>query len=195
MSAFDPAAAEAIADEELADPSLDPEADLANEHRGEVDLVLNETRFVLRPSHSAMVAIEKRTGKSCLALATLTADGQLTLADATTITVECIKAWGSQVGDQVAANVDAERIGELIHEYGLMRVVLRLELVLLSAVTGGCKADGTPKEGEARPTTGADATPGVGKPDSRRPRSAGPRKRSGGQRHTSSGRPSNAGKK
>jgi hypothetical protein len=192
MNKLDIDAIEAVADELAAAP---PEPDTANETRGEVDIVLNETRFVLRPSHHAMVQVENLTGKSCLALAMQATDGDLTLGNATIITTEFIKAWGRAIGDPVAANVDQDRIGELIHEYGLMRVVLRLAYVLRLAVTGGVKADGTTKEGEAMPATGAIATPGAGSQGSRAPRSAGRRASSGTPRRTSSGPRSSAGKK
>lgn len=201
----DVAAVEAFADEAIASGIVDEEdtetlnrASPANQYRGEVDLVLNETRFVLRPSHQAMVAVEEQTGKSCLALAVEAADCKMTLRDATIITTLCIQAWGASTDDEagrVARAVDQERIGELIHEYGLMKVVLRLEIVLLNAVTGGCKKDGSPKEGEAPPTTGTDATPGVGKQGSRRSRSGGPQSSSGKPRRTSSGARSRSGKK
>lgn len=191
MSAAGLDAIEAIADELAASA---PEPDTANETRGEVDVVLNETRFVLRPSHHAMVQVENQTGKSCLALAVQASDGELTLGNATIITTEFIKAWGRATGDQVAANVDPERIGELIHEYGLMNVILRLAYVLQLAVTGGVKADGTTKEGEVMPATGAIATPGAGSQGSRPPRSAGRRASSGTPRPTSSGPRSSAGK-
>ncbi|MGE3304282.1 MAG: hypothetical protein AB7M12_14350 [Hyphomonadaceae bacterium] len=139
--------------------------DTANEVRGEVDLTLDGTQFVLRPSHTAMIAIEKATGKSCLALAGLAHDGEITLGDATIITTEMIKAWGVSRNDPVASNVDAQRIGELIHEFGLMKVVMRIALVLTNAVTGGVKADGTPKEGEVMAAPGTIEIPGAAEPE------------------------------
>lgn len=170
----------------------------ANETRGEVDLILNETRFVLRPSHTAIVEVEKQTGKSCLLLAQQTIDTDMTLRDATIITTEFIKAWGKE-GDtpeqRVAVVVDPERIGALIMDFGLLKVIGRLETVLLNAVMGGCTADGVFKEGEAMPAIGTIATLGAGLQASRVPPSAGRRGSSGTRPRTSSGRPSKRKKK
>jgi hypothetical protein len=141
----------------------------ANEERGEVDLELDGTRFVLRPSYEAVIAVEKATGKGILALAFAAKDGGISLTEAGIVTAELVRAWGRSTGEAVAANVDTDRITELIHVYGLMRVTLRLAIVLTNAVTGGCKSDGSPKddaEGEAKALTegkaeaSASASPG-----------------------------------
>lgn len=168
---------------------------VANETRGEVDLVLDSTRFVLRPSHEAILEVEKLTGKSSIALLYAASDGDLTAGDATTITTVFIRAWGKASGNQIAQNVDAGRIGELIHEYGLMNVTLRLVTVLGMAVTGGCKADGTFKEGEVTPATRMTAILGAGSLASRQSRSGGAPKNSGGRRRTNSGGRSKSGTK
>ncbi|HVQ09525.1 MAG TPA: GTA-gp10 family protein [Allosphingosinicella sp.] len=149
---------EALGDELLAD---DETAALvaagvtmgANGLRGEVDLILDGTRLVLRPSHEAIVEVEKLTRMSCLKLAQRAADAEMTLSEAALVVVELARAWGRATGDQVAQNLDAERVGQLLHTFGLMGVMLRLALVLQNAVTGGVNVDGTPKEGEAPPTT------------------------------------------
>jgi hypothetical protein len=173
-------------------PSPEP---VANEVRGEVDLILDHTRFVLRPSYEAVLAVEKETGKGLIALATAATDGALGLSDAALITAEFIRAWGRSVEDPVARAVDTGKIGELIHEYGLMRVTLRLAMVLTLAATGGCKNDGSPKEGEAQPTTEM-SQPVVGASQgSRAQRSAGRRASTGNRPRTSSGGLSKSSKK
>lgn len=167
----------------------------ANEKRGEVDLVLDSATFILRPSHEAILAIEGKTGRSAIALANAATDGEMTNKDAAIITTELIQAWGRAVDDPVAKNVDIERIGQLLHEYGIMRVILRLALVLTMAVTGGCKADGTPKEGEVMPVPGRKATPGAGSTESQLRRSGGRRTNSGARPRTSSGARTKSGAK
>lgn len=168
----------------------------ANELRGEVDLELDGIRFVLRPSYEASLAVEKRTGKGLVALATAAADGALGLSESAAITTEFIRAWGRSTDDKIAANVDEGRIGALIHEYGLMRVTLRLAVVLTLAATGGVKNDGSPKQGEARaPATGMEETLDGALLGSLPLPSDGPRTTSGAARRASSGRRSKSGRK
>lgn len=130
----------------------------ANEIRGEVDLELEGERFVLRPSYTALIEMEKATGHGLMALAGMAADGELTLTQAAKIVTLMIRAWGKATQNSRVQAVSEERIGELLFEYGLMRVNLRLFKVLGLAATGGCRSDGTPKEGEAM-AMGMTATP------------------------------------
>ena len=123
-------------------------SDSANEIRGEVDLELEGQRFVLRPSFEAILEVETRTGKGLMELASLAYDSQLSLRLAAMMVTQFIKAWAKAEGDQLAQGIKEERIGELIHEKGLMAVVPRLALLLARAVTGDYRADGTPKAGE-----------------------------------------------
>ena len=177
----------------------------ANEERGEIPLVEDGaidlcldgvTRFVLRPSHEAILAIEKKTGKAAIALMAAATDGEMSTTEAAIITTELVQAWGRAVDDNVAKNVDVGRIGELIHEFGLMKVMMRLAMALGLAVTGGCKADGTTKPGEAMPPMGKmiDTLIG-GSPGSPGRRSAGRRKHSGRRPPASSGPRSKSGKR
>lgn len=167
-----------------------------NEERGEIDLTLDDTRFVLRPSYEAILSIEKKTGKSAVALMGMAVDSEMSTTDAAICTAELIQAWGRAVDDQVAANVDVDRIGALIHDFGLMKVLMRLGMALGLAVTGGCKADGTIKPGEAMPSIGERiSTPIGGSPASRARPSAGPRTSSGRQPRASGGRRLKSGKK
>jgi len=132
----------------------------ANELRGEVDLVLEGETFVLRPSYTAIVEFEKATGKGLIDLADQAIEGKLTLSECAAIVTSMVKAWGVATDNRIAANVNQDRIGELIHEYGLMQVQLRLQIALMNAATGGCRADGTIKSGEATTTgTMTSATP------------------------------------
>ena len=171
----------------------------ANPYRGEVDIELEGQQFILRPSYTAIIEAEKATGKSLVKLATAAGDGELSLTDTAIVITEMIKAQGKAANDMNLAGVNALRIGELIAEYGLMQTQLRLVIALTNAATGGCKADGTPKDydppGEAKATGRKGATPVAGSPASPAPRSAGRRKASGTQPRTSSGRPLKSGKK
>lgn len=130
-----------------------------NEARGEIDInFADQGRFVLRPAYEALVEIETLTGLSLMQLYNAASDGALKLPEQALVVTELIKAWGRAADDAVARNVNAKRIGELIAEHGVMNVQARLAIVLGWAVTGGCKADGTPK-GEATATGTTTATP------------------------------------
>lgn len=115
--------------------------------RGEHELELAGVRYRLRPSHQAMVAIERETGRSSLELVRLGNVGALTLAHLGVVAAELISAGAE---DELTRAVDAERIGELIYEQGVAGVTFRLTAVLADAVTGGRKASG-----EARATPAA----------------------------------------
>jgi hypothetical protein len=133
--------------------------DDANELRGEVDIVLDGQRFVLRPSYTAVKAMERKTEKPLIELAQLAEMGML-MQDAQAIVVtELVRAWGRALvldeyatGEEKAiatsargANVDA--IGELLFTTGAMSVQPRVAIVLGMALTGGCLPSG-----EAKPT-------------------------------------------
>lgn len=131
----------------------------ANELRGEVDLELEGERFVLRPSYTAIVAAEKATGRGLVKLAEDAGEGALTLTECAAITALFIRAWGEATGNTTAAHVNEGRVGELIMDFGLAQVQLRLQIALTLAATGGCRADGTLK-GEAKAAgTETSATP------------------------------------
>jgi hypothetical protein len=129
----------------------------ANELRGEVDVEFEGVSFVLRPSFEAVQAAEKATGKGLMQLYNEACDGALGIGQAAIVTTELIRAWGRATDNNSARAVNPARVGELIHETGLMNVLARLAIVLGWAVTGGCKADGTPKARATGTTT--DATP------------------------------------
>lgn len=131
-----------------------PSPATANAERGEHELQLAGVTYRLRPSHTAMVALEKRTEKSTLALIRLGNAGELSLAHLGVIAAELIRA-GAQ--DDIGRHVDAERIGELIYEEGLPQVTSRLTLCLLDAATGGRTASGEAKGAAApgKPAAGA----------------------------------------
>ncbi|TCP33275.1 GTA-gp10 family protein [Sphingomonas sp. BK235] len=129
----------------------------ANELRGEVDLVLDGQSFVLRPSFTAIVAMEKKTGLALLQLAQLAEQGALTLEAQAIVVTELVRAWGrEQALDEYAsaaerAHVTAAKaagqdaIAELLFPVGVMAVQPRIALVLGLAATGGCLPSGEAK--------------------------------------------------
>lgn len=128
----------------------------ANPERGEHELVLAGRTYRLRPSHAAIVAIERKTGESLLALVRLANGGGLTIAQLGMIGAELIRA-GADEADAMTRAVDAARIGELIFEEGIGRVVPRLLFCLVDAASGGCTVSGEAKAAPAATTPSAGA--------------------------------------
>ncbi|CAD7336115.1 gene transfer agent family protein [Sphingomonadales bacterium 58] len=126
----------------------------ANPERGEHELVLAGITYRLRPSHSAIVAIERATGLSIMDLFRAGNTGSLSLQQMGTVAGELIRAGAE---DELTAQVDDDRIGELIFEEGVHRAMARLTLCLIDAASGGRKASGEAKAApaETKRTAGA----------------------------------------
>lgn len=132
----------------------------ANAERGEHEIMLAAKTYRLRPSHTALKAIEQETGKPVLALVRLGNTGELTLEQLGVIAAELIRA-GAEERDEMTRGVNAERIEELIFEDGLPKVQSCLTLCLLDAATGGRDCSGNPKAAPAAKTKASSgaATP------------------------------------
>lgn len=129
----------------------------ANEVRGEIDLVLEGQSYVLRPSHQAIIAMEKKTGRSLIELAALAEQSMLDQATQAIVVTELIRAWGRSIQideyasgaekavatSAKAANVDT--IGELLFSVGVLAIQPRVAIVLGLALTGGCLPSGEVK--------------------------------------------------
>lgn len=128
----------------------------ANAQRGEHELTLAGVTYRLRPSHDAIVAIEEVTGRSIMDLYRAGNVGGLTLTQLGQIAGELIRAGASET-DELTAQVDDERIGELIFEEGVFRAMARLTLCLVDAASGGRTASGEAKAAPAKPRRTAGA--------------------------------------
>lgn len=136
----------------------------ANEIRGEVDLVLDGQSFVLRPSYTAIVAMEKKAGRSLIELAQLSEQGALTQEQQAIVVTELVRAWGRELAEDeyataaqkamitAARSANADTIGELLYPVGVMEVQPRLHLVLGMALTGGYTPEGKLKPAETMTT-------------------------------------------
>ncbi|QBE91904.1 hypothetical protein DRN02_007665 [Sphingomonas paucimobilis] len=141
-------------------------SDAANELRGEVDLVLDGQRFVLRPSYTAIKAMEKKTGRALIELAQLAEQGAMPQEHQAIVVTELVRAWGRELAEDeyataeqkmmitAARSANADVIGELLYPVGVMEVQPRLHIVLGLALTGGCLPSG-----ELKPT--ATTTPEI----------------------------------
>ncbi|WP_422058613.1 GTA-gp10 family protein [Sphingomonas sp.] len=116
----------------------------ANAARGEHELKLGKTCYVLRPSYAAISAAEAKTGHSLMALLRLADASDLSLAHLGVVVAELIRA-GAGKGDDLTAGVNAERIAELIFEEGMPHVMARVTICLLDAASGGRTATGEMK--------------------------------------------------
>lgn len=128
---------------------------IANPHRGEHQLTLGGREYLLRPSFTAQVAIEEKTGQSLTQLIRGGNAGALPLKVAGIIAAELIRA-GADKADSFTQHVSAEKIAELIFEEGQPVAVAVLTLCMADMAMGGRTATG-----EARavaPTTSADET-------------------------------------
>jgi hypothetical protein len=122
----------------------------ANADRGEHELVLAGKKYRLRPSHTALKAIERETDKTVLALVRAGNAGELSLEQLGIMGAELIRA-GADEKDEMTRAVDAERIEELIFEEGVVPATTRFTLCLLDAARGGRKASGEAKAAPATP--------------------------------------------
>ncbi len=118
----------------------------AIDERGEHELRLAGVTYRLRPSHAALRSIEKKTDRSVLRLVQLGRACDLTLEQLGIIGCELIRAGAE---DELTRRVDAERIGELIQEEGVMGPTARFTLCLYDAATGGRTATGEAKAAAA----------------------------------------------
>lgn len=131
-------------------PSAEPAEvqPVANPDRGEHELKLAGVTYRLRPSHTALKAIEQKTERATLRLVHLGNAADLSIDQLGAIAGELIRT-GAEERDTFTRNVSDERIGELILEEGLPAAMSRLTLCLLDAATGGMDAAGNRKAATA----------------------------------------------
>lgn len=121
---------------------------VANAERGEHEITLGGKTYRMRPSHAAVREIERKTERSAMGLLRLGNTGDLSVDQLGIIGGAFIRA-GAGDGDTLTANVDDERIGELIYEQGLPHASAVITMALLDAATGGRKASGERKAAAA----------------------------------------------
>lgn len=114
----------------------------ATSERGEHELTLGGVTYLLRPSHKAMKAIERKTDRSIMDLFRAGNTGSLSQEQLGIIAGALIRAGAE---DDLTRRVDDERIGELIYEGGTHKAMARLTLCLIDAASGGRTASGEAK--------------------------------------------------
>jgi hypothetical protein len=114
----------------------------ANANRGEHSLTLGGKTYRLRPSYTAITAIEDELGRSSIELLRAANACALGFAELGTIVAELVKAGAA---DEFDRHASAERMGELIFEEGMTAAQVVVTVVLASAVSGGRTASGEAK--------------------------------------------------
>ena len=128
----------------------------ANPERGEHELPLGGRTYRLRPSYSAIAAIERKSERALPELIRMGNTGGMPLSVAGVVAAELVRA-GAAEEDALTKKVSAEKMAELIFEQGIPGAIARLTLGLLDAATGGRKASGEVRA-EATTTTGEGAS-------------------------------------
>lgn len=126
----------------------------ANEERGEVEITLGGTVYVMRPSYQAMISIERLTGRTMVALAVSVGEGRfgsLTLDECAHIVTQGIHAAGRDRGDKVVQAYKTEKIGEMIYDDGIVESLPVIENFLINALSGGTKKKAKKSEEESPP--------------------------------------------
>jgi hypothetical protein len=127
------------------------------DEQGEITLPLCGEVFNLRPSHAAIKAIQRETGKSLYELASRAQGLALTLDEVEIVATEMIRAWGDQnpSGENATSHRGASRpkIGEMIFEEGDAKVQRVLGVLLVAALTGGVTKSGEVKAPEQTTNT------------------------------------------
>jgi hypothetical protein len=113
---------------------------MANEPRGEIDVVLNGETFTLRPTFEALCQIEAALGRGAIEIVERMEQHRFGVRDAATIIAATANAAGHRVSE-------AEIGAKLMHE-PLARVCIELLAFLIAAISGGTEKNRqSPSEG------------------------------------------------
>jgi len=124
--------------------SDEPEVDV----RGHITIPLEGEEFVLRPSFDAIKAIESITQKDHAQLAHEAVQQRLSYTDMGIVCAEMMKAHGkANPTDPMKSSylgAKPEKLEKLIYETGKTRIMVRLAVVLVAALSGGYTREGEP---------------------------------------------------
>lgn len=113
-----------------------------NEERGEVGIRLDGKLYPMRPSFTAMLNIERKTGRTLVSLSASFAAGRfggLPLEELAIIVVEGIHAAGAERNEQMLQGFDTTRVAEHLFDGGLLEAMEPIDNFLKNALTGGSK--------------------------------------------------------
>jgi hypothetical protein len=122
---------------------------IAVDTRGQISGELDGTAYVLRPSYEAIMEAERETGLSLFDLAGLASNGRMTLEQMGVVTAAMMRAHGKANPDDPLkssyAGAKPSKLSQLIYEVGGPRVMGRLTVLLVGALTGGYTSSGEVK--------------------------------------------------
>ena len=122
--------------------------------RGHITVPLEGVEYVLRPDYEAIESIEEQLGRKLYELASDATQSRLSYLEMGVICAEMMKAHARAKPDDAlyttyrAAN--PKRLSQMIYDYGGPRVMARLTVLLVGALTGGYTASGELKAGTER---------------------------------------------
>jgi hypothetical protein len=122
---------------------------IAVDTRGQITVELDGTDFVLRPSYEAIMEAERETGLSLFDLAGLASNGRMTFEQMGVVTAAFMRAHGKASPDDPlkSSYIGAKpaKLSQLIYEAGGPKVIGRLTVLLVGALTGGYTSSGEAK--------------------------------------------------
>lgn len=117
--------------------------------RGQLSITLDDAKYVLRPSEEAILDAERETGLSLYDLASLAANGRMRLEQMGIVVACFMRAHGKNCPDDPAISTyrsaKPKRLGELIYEAGIPRIMGALTVLLAGAINGAYTASGEAK--------------------------------------------------
>lgn len=140
------------------DPPVPAETQEEVDERGRLTLALDGVEYRLRPSHEAIKAIERATGRTTYDLCVAASRVTMPLETMAVVVSELMLAEGKALPEDAENRADylgakLGRVEELIYEAGIPKTAARIYVVLMGAVSGGYTA-----KGEAKAATAASET-------------------------------------
>ena len=127
----------------------------ANKHRGEATITLGESSYVLRPTFTALVEIEDRTGMGLIELAQAFFDQKVKVRDVVAVIFAGIKAGNNDWPDEDA-------VAQAVVAGGIANVIEPVGAFLADALAGGQTPD------DANGSAAGNGSPSGAKPGSGR---------------------------
>ena len=121
---------------------------MANKERGEVAVSIGGKDYILRPSFSALVEIERRTGQTILEIATNLSAARIGVADLVAVLFSAIKAGQTDWPEY-------DVLGEMVVKAGVAELIGPVGGFIVSALNGGQETNA----GNGRAAKGKKSTP------------------------------------
>lgn len=127
-----------------------------NPERGEVEIELTGRKFVMRPSYTALMEIERTTGIGLVPLARRIINLEYGLGDAVAVITAGLRAKGE--------GASPEKVGSMVMETGLLIVGPALVKFMTNALRGGDDEPGEVKAADQTSSSSDDPPPSPTQP-------------------------------